>query len=85
MDKNYTKFLEEIYSSCDNNIGKKVLFPFFMNCWPEDLILERKDLARHTSKLVNKLILNGVLKEVKKDFDNVYGMYEILEHKKLIL
>ncbi len=86
MDKNYTKFVRKIYSSCDNNIGKKVLFPFFMNCWPEELTLEKKDLAIHTSKIVSRLISNKILKEVpkEKDFYNVYGMYEILKHEKLI-
>jgi len=85
MNKSYIKFVREIYSYCDNHIGKEVLFPFFMHCWPEiDCEIEKRDLAFHTSKIVGRLVLKGVLKEIPKSFDNVYGMYAVLEHKKLI-
>ena len=82
MNKNYIKFVREIYSYCDENIGERILFPFFMNCWPEsDYTIQKRDLASLTSKIVNRLISEKVLKEVKKNFDNVYGMYEILRDK----
>ena len=84
MDKNYIEFARKIYSYCDNHVGERILFPFFMNCWPEEMTIEKKDLARYTSKIVNRLILKNILKEIPKDFDNLYGMYKVLEHEKLI-
>ena len=86
MDQNYIKFVREIYSFCDENIGEKILFPFFMNLWPEiDCTIEKKDLAFHTSKIVSRLISKRILKEIPKSFDNAHGMYEILKHEKFIL
>ncbi len=84
MNKNYIKFVKNIYSYCDENIGEKILFPFFMYFWPEiDCTVEKRDLAFYTSKIVSRLILKGALKEISKSFDNVYGMYEILENEPL--
>ena len=81
MNKNYIKFVRGIYSYCDENVGEKVLFPFFMNYWPEiDCKIQKKDLAFLTSKIANRLVSRKVLKEVEKDFENVYGMYKILRH-----
>lgn len=86
MNEDYIKFVRKIYSFCDDNIGEKVLFPFFMNCWSEiDCTIEKKDLAVHTSKIVSKLISENILKEVPKNFYNAHGMYEVLKHEKLIL
>lgn len=85
MDKDYIKFVRGVYSYCDNHIGEEVLFPLFINCWPEEIIIKKKDLVIYTSKIVSKLISEDVLKEVPKGFDNVYGLYKILEHERFTL
>lgn len=82
MNKNYIQFVRRIYSYCENHVGGEVLFPFFTNCWPEiDCTIEKKDLVSYTSEIVSRLTLKGVLKEIPKEFENFYGMYEILEHE----
>ena len=82
---NYTGFVKEIYSYCDLNQCREVLFPVFMNLMQEnDNNITRNDLAVLTSKIVHKLIEKNVLRDVPNEFENVYGTYRILEHKNLV-
>ena len=74
------EFRENIYRYCDN-LGKKegVLSSTFSNLWIQShQEISPKDLATLTSKIVNDLIRNGILKEIPKppDFTDIpYGMY----------
>ncbi len=83
MNKDYVKFFaKKIYDYCDKHVGEKVLFPVFMNFWREDeYTIKKKDLACLTSKIIRELVSEKILKEIPKDFESVYGMYEILEHE----
>ena len=83
MEERYDLFVERIHGYCREHTGEKVLFPLFMNLWPElEISIEKKELAVYTSKAVNKLVSEKMLKEVPKErgFDNVYGLYEILRY-----
>jgi hypothetical protein len=82
----YRKYFEKkILSYCDENVGDKSLFLFYMNFWPEESYhLEKRKLAKISSKLVEKLINKKVLKEIPVKFESGYGFYEVLKHRRLI-
>ncbi len=87
--KEHYSFVRNIYNYCDENIGEKILFPVFVNLWPENYCsISKKDLTEITSKLIKKLMNREekILKDIsnKKNFENVYGLYEILPHKELV-
>jgi len=101
MQKNYynyskeiNKFKEEIYFFCDVHIGYYILFPAFMNLWPEvknnskKKEITKKDLAIISSKILNELIEKNIIeicdKKRPKDASNVYAFYRILQHNPLI-
>ena len=90
MHKRKDKFAREIYRYCDKNIGYNVLFPVFTNLYTESGKRNKTSLARYTSKIVNELMWEGILKEVSKEFwedDEFsihYGFYEILKHDNLL-
>jgi len=79
-----------IYEYCDNNVGKKVLFPGFRHLYisskndsSQDIIPQ--EITNLTSKILNELTERKILKEVKipKGFSTPYAMYKISRHKKL--
>jgi len=79
------QFEKKGYSYCDENVGDKSLFPFFMDFWPhEDYLIRKRNLAVITSKIVENLINKKVLKEIPVEFGNGYGFYEVLKHRRLI-
>ena len=79
------EFKKCMYKYCDNNIGEKLLFPAFTNLYSQlKHEIAPKNLGVLTSEIVNDLIKRKVLIEVPKEFENLYGMYEILFHKRLI-
>ena len=80
------KFAQNIYRYCDSRIGEEALFLAFMNLYPSSGKRNRKSLAKHTSRIINELVWNGVLKEIPKDpsFSTPYGLYKILNHKRII-
>lgn len=67
-------------------LEKRVLFSLFTNLWHEEKFIIKKDLVGITEKIVNNLIKEGVLIEIRKseELDSPYGYYEILSHKDLI-
>jgi hypothetical protein len=86
MDNKYLEFEKEIYSYCDGNSGKKILFPAFMNLWNENNKILRRDLAVLTSKIVLDLEKIGVLEEIRKPkkLESPYGYYKVKPHKELV-
>ncbi|MCH8945669.1 MAG: hypothetical protein IIA85_01985 [Nanoarchaeota archaeon] len=89
MDPEET-YRKDIYKYCNDNIGKKVLFPGFTILWQtwkrdsdKRYDIAPKDLAILTSNIIQELSKEGILREVKKpeelDF-TPYGFYEILPH-----
>lgn len=79
------QFKKEIYKYCDKNVGGSCLFLGFTHLWfSKKEKITPKDLAFLTSKIINDLIGKKVLVEIPKKFENVYGMYKILPHEKLI-
>lgn len=85
MHKLKEQFRKCICKYCDNNIGEKLLFPAFTNLYSQlKHEIAPKNLGVLTSEIVNDLIKRKVLIEVPKEFENLYGMYRILPHKRLI-
>jgi hypothetical protein len=86
MDNKYSEFEREIYSYCDANSGKKILFPAFMNLWNGENYICKKDLAVLTSKIISDLEGVRVLVEVRKPkrLESPYGYYRVKPHKELI-
>ncbi len=86
MLKRKEKFAQDIYGYCDKNVGCEVLSIVFANFYPDTGKRNKTSLARHTSKIVNELVWEGILTEVKKDshLDTPHGLYKILEHERLI-
>jgi hypothetical protein len=90
MQKEYIAFIREIYRFCDENIGceENIMFPSFINLWQENGCEEpsKRDLARFTSKIINRLIRKGTLIEdfEKRKFDTSYGFYKIFPHEKYV-
>ena len=86
MQKRKGRFPNFIYEYCDLNVGDKVLFPFFMNFYPESGKRNKKSLARYTSKIVNELVWEGVLGDIsnQKKSSNPYGYYVVLKHENLL-
>jgi hypothetical protein len=88
--KKIEKFKEEIYFYCDYNINSEVLFPAFVNLWPENSGQERslcgKDLAIITSSILQELVAKEVLTVIPKnaDFQNPYALYKIEKHENLM-
>jgi hypothetical protein len=92
--KKIEKFKEAIYFYCDYNIGSNVLFPAFVNLWPENsgqnVSLSKKDLAIITSSILYGLEKrednDGFLFEIPKDEEshNPYALYKILPHENLM-
>ncbi|MGY4884519.1 MAG: hypothetical protein ACP5NZ_02985 [Nanobdellota archaeon] len=88
--KTIEKFKKEIYFYCDYNINSEVLFPAFVNLWPENVgqnrCLSGKDLAIVTSDILQELVDKGVLIVISKDerSHNPYALYKIQEHKNLM-
>jgi hypothetical protein len=88
--KKIEKFKEEIYFYCDYNVSSNVLFPAFVNLWPENsgqnVSLSKKDLAIITSKILWELVNKGILIEMPKDdkSHNPYGLYKILPHENMM-
>lgn len=95
MRNTIREFRENISKYCDDNIGERVLFTAFTHLCPlpkksdkKSIVdsLSPKNLSSLTSRIVNDLIDEGILKEVNKpdDLRTGYGRYEILPHEKLI-
>ncbi len=79
------QFRKEIYKYCDDNVGEKILFTGFTNLYIQlEHEITPKNLASLTSEIIHELIGRKILIEVPKEFESVYGMYEILPHEKLI-
>lgn len=88
--KKIEKFKEEIYFYCDYNINSEVLFPAFVNLWPENIgqnrSLSGKDLAIIASDILRRLVDKGVLIVIPKGegFHNPYTLYKVQEHDSLM-
>ncbi len=81
-------FRENIYSYCDNNIKEEVLSTVFNNLWIQSIQeISPKNLEILTSRIINDLVKEGVLREIPKPsnfIDIPYGMYKVLPHNGLI-
>jgi hypothetical protein len=55
-----------------------------MNLWPSHIPVLKKDLAVYTSEILGTLITKGIIKEISKDRENVYGYYHIFYHDNLV-
>ncbi len=75
---------ERIYRYCDDNIGNKILFTGFEWLHLKYEKITPKDLVNFTGIIVRDLIGKKILREVEKEFESVYALYEILPHEKLI-
>lgn len=86
----YLNFEERVYRFCDNNVGEEVLFTGFVHLWPKQIELCPREEIIHpkiifyTNNVINKLLRLNVLREIPKDFDTFYPMYNILAHDSLI-
>ncbi len=86
MREDNPHFVNEIYKYCDENIGEKGLFSLFTNLWYEEKFIIKKDLIGITEKIVNNLIKDNILIEIRKpeELESPYGYYEIKPHSDLI-
>ena len=76
---------KKIYEYCDENIGEKILLTGFMSLYSQlEHEISPQDVVRSVSGIVNNLIQKRVLKEVSKEFESIYGRYEILSHERLL-
>lgn len=88
--KKIEKFKEEIYFYCDYNQELEVLFPAFVNLWPENTgekrCLSGKDLAIITSDILQELVNRRILVVIakKEEFQNPYTLYKIDKHENLM-
>jgi hypothetical protein len=77
---------ERIYKYCDDNIGNKILFPGFVFTgfdWLYHNKISPQNLTNLIGIIIRDLTEKKILKEVEKDFESLYAMYEILPHEKL--
>jgi hypothetical protein len=86
--KKIDKFREEIYFYCDYNVGSDVLFPAFVNLWPENndkkKAMTKRDLVLITSNILHELVDRDVLKTMHKEDSTVYSCYNVLPHEFLL-
>lgn len=90
-------YKRRIYLYCDEHIGYEVLFTSFTHLWPvpqkgeetnSNYNITPQDLTRLTSEIIIDLQHRGIVKEVEKPgeiFETFYPMYQITEHKRLIV
>lgn len=89
MEEIKKEFQNNIYKYCDENVGKKILFPAFRHLYPifrdDSSFLAPKEITTLTNEILNELNAKEILKEVNTPdgFVTGYPMYEILEHNKL--
>lgn len=81
----YDDLRVSIYHYCDNHVNEEVLLPRFSFFYsPNGSDIDNGDIVSATSGIVDKLLKDGVLKEVQKKEENVYPMYKIMPHKDLV-
>ena len=83
-EKLIKKFEENIYRYCDDNVKEKILFTGFTWMFPEYEKIAPAELANITSIFVYDLVKKKILKNITKNFESLYGLYEILPHERLV-